>query len=595
MFYFVLPPPVTDDDEADASDASDAEAHAASVSTLSSAEEDTETPAETQPKLVLKPRSRLETAKGKKRSHEPEALSNAAASDETKRQRTVDAAPVQPGASRSPPVDAEARSGGKGKGKSAKTKVEADDTLADDAAPLSALANAATHATGPVFQKPDLSNVQLITNALSSESCARKGSKLTLQEVYEWLQNTYPWFSQNGRKTGRDWQSSIRHTIGTCREFVKIPRRPDEPGKGIFYTLSTSELAKAQEAALHEAPSAVHDTPAAPLPAATHSSTPASASTAAAAAATAATPKSAGTTKVMPRIPLVVGVPPNADAVVPRSKGAPGSIESLLDTPPIAHHQGRLYLSPTVFGHLKPEQLSQIEALGAQQALQVLQSYLVTHLKERMKKTSAAPTATTTASPAAMKPMPSAPPATMPATTPPAASSAASAPRPGVYDQRLEAPKVPRIPVATTPSQPAPLPSASPSVAKSSVDARAPTPPTPAPAMPAVAHAQPARTAAGSSAPRPASIPSVAPGGSSSPAAGPDSSTKSDDPLSALSVLAAHPEAAGLIALLKQQQAGGSGTVKLTPGQLELLQLANRLALQKKKKKEAPSEPRPSS
>ena len=188
----MLPPPVTDDDEADASDASDAEAHAASVSTLSSAEEDTETPAETQPKLVLKPRSRLETAKGKKRSHEPEALSNAAASDETKRQRTVDAAPVQPGASRSPPVDAEARSGGKGKGKSAKTKVEADDTLADDAAPLSALANAATHATGPVFQKPDLSNVQLITNALSSESCARKGSKLTLQEVYEWLQNTYP-------------------------------------------------------------------------------------------------------------------------------------------------------------------------------------------------------------------------------------------------------------------------------------------------------------------------------------------------------------------------------------------------------------------
>jgi len=595
VFYFVLPPPVTDDDEADASDASDAEAHAASVSTLSSAEEDTETPAETQPKLVLKPRSRLETAKGKKRSHEPEALSNAAASDETKRQRTVDAAPVQPGASRSPPVDAEARSGGKGKGKSAKTKVEADDTLADDAAPLSALANAATHATGPVFQKPDLSNVQLITNALSSESCARKGSKLTLQEVYEWLQNTYPWFSQNGRKTGRDWQSSIRHTIGTCREFVKIPRRPDEPGKGIFYTLSTSELAKAQEAARHEAPSAVHDTPAAPLPAATHSSTPASASTAAAAAATAATPKSAGTTKVMPRIPLVVGVPPNADAVVPRSKGAPGSIESLLDTPPIAHHQGRLYLSPTVFGHLKPEQLSQIEALGAQQALQVLQSYLVTHLKERMKKTSAAPTATTTASPAAMKPMPSAPPATTPAATPPAASSAASAPRPGVYDQRLEAPKVPRIPVATTPSQPAPLPSASPSVAKSSVDARAPTPPTPAPAMPAVAHAQPARTAAGSSAPRPASIPSVAPGGSSSPAAGPDSSTKSDDPLSALSVLAAHPEAAGLIALLKQQQAGGSGTVKLTPGQLELLQLANRLALQKKKKKEAPSEPRPSS
>lgn len=97
------------------------------------------------------------------------------------------------------------------------------------------------------FQKPDLSNVQLITNALSSESCAKKGHKLTLQEVYEWLQNTYPWFSQNGRKTGRDWQSSIRHTIGTSREFCKVPRRSDEPGKGIFYTLATSDLAKAQQ------------------------------------------------------------------------------------------------------------------------------------------------------------------------------------------------------------------------------------------------------------------------------------------------------------------------------------------------------------
>ena len=172
-------------------------------------------------------------------------------------------------------------------------------------------------------------------------------------------------------------------------------------------------------------------------------------------------------------------------------------IRDSLETPPIAHHQGKLYLSPSVFGHLSQDQLRHIEGLGAQQALQVLQSYLVTHLKAKMRKAKA----------------PTPPPA------PPAKS-------PSAYDQRLEPPKVPRIPVPDTP--------------------------------------------------REAHIPK-----------------DKSDPLSALSALAAHPEAAGLIALLKKQQAGGQGTVKLTAGQLELLQLANRLAMQRKKK-QAPGSQQPS-
>jgi len=196
----------------------------------------------------------------------------------------------------------------------------------------------------------------------------------------------------------------------------------------------------------------------------------------------------------MPRIPLVVGVPPTDATAAPK---APGSLESLLETPPIAHHQGKLYLSPSVFGHLSQDQLRHIEGLGAQQALQVLQSYLVTHLKAKMRKAKA----------------PTPPP-------PPPAKS------PSAYDQRLEPPKVPRIPVPDTP--------------------------------------------------REAHIPK-----------------DKSDPLSALSALAAHPEAAGLIALLKKQQAGGQGTVKLTAGQLELLQLANRLAMQRKKK-QAPGPQQPS-
>ena len=544
-----------------------------------------------------------------------------------------------------------------------------DDDDDDDEAPLSLHKSSPARANSsmPVFQKPDLSNVQLITNALSSESCSRKGHKLTLQEVNEWLQNTYPWFSQNGRKTGRDWQSSIRHTISSSREFVKIPRRPDEPGKGIFYTLSGSELAKAHEAVRPE-PSSAHadDTTSAHATASsdlkppslssvvttvpstsTSSSTsnrpstllstgnvPTSssvnASPATLSAPTVATtstssapssvpsassslsstaqqqthpPHPSDTKRVMPRIPLVVGVPPQTESSAPRAHSTPGSLESLLETPPIAHHQGKLYLSPSVFGHLTREQLDHIEGLGAQQALQILQTYLVTHLKAKMRKASSspsiAPTTASTRSPTpssmpssmassastsaavasssaassrpAVSPAPSSTPtsgsssATMPSQTlapihaPRATSGTLPAPAPAPtatpfttpsFAQRLEAPKVPRIPVATKSETSIP-PSAS-----------------------FQTTSQPSQATTSEMASLPTSTPHI-----------PKPADKQSDPLSAISALAAHPEAAGLITLLKKQQAGGHGTVKLTAGQLELLQLANRLAMQRKKKK----------
>lgn len=570
---------------------------------------------------------------------------------------------------------------GKGPGKGAKS-IKLEDSISsgddnvipvddddDDEAPLSLHKSspATTNSSMPMFQKPDLSNVQLITNALSSESCSRKGHKLTLQEVNEWLQNTYPWFSQNGRKTGRDWQSSIRHTISSSREFVKIPRRPDEPGKGIFYTLSGSELAKAHVAVRPE-PSSAHadDTTSAhttassdlkppslssvvtTVPSTSTSSSssnrssallstgnlstspsvnaspatlsaPTVTTTSASSAAPSAPPASStlsssaqhqthpphpsDTKRVMPRIPLVVGVPPQAESSAPRTHSTPGSLESLLETPPIAHHQGKLYLSPSVFGHLTREQLDHIEGLGAQQALQILQTYLVTHLKAKMRKASTSPgVAPTTAS--ARSPTPSSMPSSMessastsaavasslaatsrpavspaPSSTPTLGSSSAtmpsqtlapihapratsgtlptSAPTPTAapfttssFAQRLEAPKVPRIPVATKSETSIP-PSAS-----------------------FHTTSQPSQATTSEMASLPTSTPHI-----------PKPADKQNDPLSAISALAAHPEAAGLITLLKKQQAGGHGTVKLTAGQLELLQLANRLAMQRKKKK----------
>ncbi|KAI3623539.1 FHL1 [Malassezia furfur] len=569
VFYFVLPPPapVDDDDAASASGSESGVAlsddDSAASSELSDVEHDeAPAPAPTSPaapKLVLKARAKLSPPRKEAHKRVHDASPDDAHAKRRRAAPAEAAAPLPVGtpiASRRSSrraARARARARARRRRPTRRTRRPRRRRRRRRRRP-----SAEAPAAG-AFQKPELSNVELITNALRSDACLRKGHKLTLQEVYEWLQHTYPWFAQNGRKTGRDWQSSIRHTIGTSREFVKIPRRADEHGKGIFYTLATSDVAQAHEAARRAAPAAsplaadappAASPPAAPAPPAPH--TPAAAEAPA------------------PRIPLVVGVPPGAEAArAPRGKNVPGSIESLLDTPPIAHHQGKLYLSPKVFGHLAPEQLRHIEGLGAQQALQVLQAYLVSHLKERMKKPDAkAPSKAPDGgrSPGAPTPAPAPPAATSPPAAPaPAAPAPAPAPAPAdnLYDQRLEAPKVPRIPVAS----PAPAAPA----ARSSIPPAAPPSASPPPAAPAAPAAAPRAS------PAAASIP---PSASRAPDAA--------NPLAALSALAAHPEAAGLMALLQKQQSGaGGGTVKLTPKQLELLQLANQLAMQKKKKKAA--------
>lgn len=77
-------------------------------------------------------------------------------------------------------------------------------------------------------------------------------------------------------------------------------------------------------------------------------------------------------------IPIVIGqAPPSAIASA--------SASAHLPTPPIVLHDNTLILNPSVFSHLAPEQLKELEALGAQKALEILQSYIVRFLKERIR------------------------------------------------------------------------------------------------------------------------------------------------------------------------------------------------------------------
>lgn len=601
-----------------------------------------------------------------------------------------------------------------------------------------------TPAPGDDGIKPALTNTELITAALRSPECVDGKGKMTMLEVFDWLQKRWHWFKANGKHNGRDWQNSLKSTFPSSKDFTKIPRRPNEPGKGNLYTMSDSPLAirhreevaeakakaalaaAASETSANVAPStqptpltSVPPSGSFPVPAAnnpSHASSPArgpaaNAATVAAivgggatleavssvsapvastssvpaprppipapaptakaegasaspapvppAAAKAGSPATpGGTPKPQQCVPLVVGAPP-ANAVIPnKGKPAPGSVEALLDAPPIVHHDGKLYLSAPVFGHLSAQQLTEIERMGPQKALQTLQGLLVEHLKFKVRQQQLASQARSQASPSPQplrhgtpggavrppgtpgvpSPRPHAPvqanysgsPAGHSTRPPGQLYANTSSPAPaGAYSQNRPPPSQAPRPGPNAPyqyqQQPIMRPQGGTSMAPGSPAPPRPYPrppttnqsrppyPTPSTVRPSAAGPPNANPAAGQlrpsgqpSRPPTAYSPSPGPrpsgGGYSSGGAVPSGSMGRPPPprpyagnvggprppshapqtaVEALSTLSSHPEAPGLMALLKQQgQTPGEAVknMKLTPGQIQLLQMANAMA-----------------
>ena len=86
-------------------------------------------------------------------------------------------------------------------------------------------------------------------------------------------------------------------------------------------------------------------------------------------------------------LPIIVGPVPESHPSATPSVGQNANSSSTphLPTPPIVLHENQLILNPTIFSHLTPEQLRELEALGAQKALEILQGHIVRFLKERIK------------------------------------------------------------------------------------------------------------------------------------------------------------------------------------------------------------------
>jgi hypothetical protein len=78
--------------------------------------------------------------------------------------------------------------------------------------------------------KPPYSYATMIAQAIFSSD----EEKLTLSNIYSYIADKFAFY----RHSNSGWQNSIRHNLSLNKAFQKVPRRTDEPGKGMKWQIA---------------------------------------------------------------------------------------------------------------------------------------------------------------------------------------------------------------------------------------------------------------------------------------------------------------------------------------------------------------------
>ncbi|CAD6198773.1 unnamed protein product [Caenorhabditis auriculariae] len=83
-------------------------------------------------------------------------------------------------------------------------------------------------------QKPPYSYIWLTYMAIQNS----EEKMLPLTEIYKYIMDKFPFYRKNTQR----WQNSLRHNLSFNDCFIKIPRRPDRPGKGSYWAVHPNAL-----------------------------------------------------------------------------------------------------------------------------------------------------------------------------------------------------------------------------------------------------------------------------------------------------------------------------------------------------------------
>jgi len=104
------------------------------------------------------------------------------------------------------------------------------------------------------------------------------------------------------------------------------------------------------------------------------------------------------------KTPIIIStLPPSYIKPSPTSSADPSSMLDPNGFPPIAIHEDKMYLSPSIFATLTAQQLSNLQTLDTKQALNILQAFVVNYFKTELKKRKKAEKAAAAAAAAAQQ------------------------------------------------------------------------------------------------------------------------------------------------------------------------------------------------